>query len=119
MAGIVAMYERKLFAERYEGSFDIELAENKRAEDWVVLRKEIHAYGLAREEHTTPVQVYMHFAPIHFEKWLQSDYDKCLRALIDERGIERITHVGIKPDEKLRFVPLVQEDLFGSSSALQ
>jgi hypothetical protein len=39
--------------------------------------------------------------------------------MIDERGIERITHVGIKPDEKLRFVPLVQEDLFGSTSVLQ
>lgn len=115
MSDIVAKYERELFDARFEGSFELAWAAEERAQRKVALRTEVHEFGLARGE-ATPQQVYLHFGPVHFAEWTQTDYNHCLRELVGLGGIDRANATGIKPKERLRFVPTAQGDLFGSAS---
>jgi three-Cys-motif partner protein len=114
MSDIVARYERELFDTRFEGSFDLVWAAEKQAEEKAALRTEIHEFGLARGD-ATPLQVFLHFGPICFGKWTQTDYMACLRELVALGGIERANAVGIKQREQLRFIPLAQVDLFSGT----
>jgi three-Cys-motif partner protein len=115
MSDIVAKYERELFDARFEGSFDLTWAAEDRVQRKAALRTEVHEFGLARGD-ATPQQVFLHFGPIHFAEWTQTDYSQCLRELVDLGGIDRANATGIKPKERLRFVPIAQGDLFGSGS---
>lgn len=115
MSDIVATYERELFKERFEGTFDLAWEIERRTQAMDVLRDEVHAFGLASQG-ARPIDVFLHFAPLRFGKWSQTDYMICLRELVRRGGIERGDSAGIKPGEMLTFTPIAQDDLFGSAS---
>lgn len=115
MSDIVAAYERDLFKQRFEGSFHVDWEKAERLEERARLRDEIHAFGLARDE-ASARQVFLHFAPLYFGRWTQTDFLECLRELVRLGGIKRETPAGIKPHELLPFVPVAQGDLFGAAS---
>ena len=115
MSDIVADYERDLFDARFEGSFHLAWNQEDKAKQRAALRDEVHEFGLARGE-ANPLQVFLHFAPLHFGEWTQTDYMECLRELVKLGGIDRDGPTGIKVREPLRFVVIAQADLFGSVS---
>jgi hypothetical protein len=79
------------------------------------LRDEVHAFGLASQG-ARPIDVFLHFAPIHFGEWTQTDYMYCLRELVRRGGIQRNGSSGIKQREMLTFAPIAQGDLFGAGA---
>ena len=79
------------------------------------LRDEVHAFGLAGQG-ARPIDVFLHFAPIHFGEWAQTDYMKCLRELVRRGGIQRNGSSGIKQREIPTFAPIAQGDLFGAEA---
>lgn len=113
MSDIAAGQEAALFTARYEGTFELDWARQRRTDRRSVLRAEIHDWGLERKL-ATPEDVYLHFAPEYFGEWRTSDYDVMLRELVALGGIDRSTSVGIKRHEKLRYVPTLQQSLFGA-----
>lgn len=115
MSDIVAAYERELFKRRFEGTFDVQWEIERRTRAMDELRDEVHAFGLASQG-ARPIDVYLHFAPVHFGQWTQTDYNKCLRELVQRGGIERNGSSGIKQREMLTFAPIAQSDLFGSGT---
>lgn len=115
MSDIVAAYERELFQERFDGTFDLDWETERRTRAMDDLCDEVHAFGLASQG-ARPIDIFLHFAPIHFGEWTQTDYMNCLRDLVRRGGIERNGAAGIKQRESLVFVPIAQADLFGSAS---
>jgi three-Cys-motif partner protein len=111
MSDIAASHEAELFDARFVGTFDLDWQRQRRGGQRAVLRSEIHDWGLQRGTATSE-EVVLHFAPMHFGEWRTSDYDHCLRELIDLGAIERARAKGIKRREKLKFVPTLQETLF-------
>jgi three-Cys-motif partner protein len=116
MSDTVAGYETDLFNQRYEGSFELQWKEHERVQARAALRDQIHAWGLALGE-ATPLQVYLKFAPLYFGVWRTSDYDGCLRELVNKGAIDRKTSHGIGPREHLHFQALAQGDLFANELA--
>jgi three-Cys-motif partner protein len=116
MSDIAAKHEAKLFSARYDGSFDTAWKREERASERITLREEIHAWGLQRGT-ARPLDVYMHFSPIHFARWEIHDFDECLRELVDKGAIDRKSRHGIKDRDKLKFLPIAQGTLFGSATA--
>lgn len=116
MNDIAAKHEAKLFSERFDGSFELAWKRNERASQRAALRDEIYAWGLQRGR-ARPLDVYLHFSPLHFARWETHDYDECLRELVDMGGIDRKSPRGIKNREHLRFIPIAQGTLFGSADA--
>jgi three-Cys-motif partner protein len=113
MSDIAAGHEAELFRARFEGTFELDWQRQRRTDRRSVLRDEIHDWGLARRI-ATPEEVYLHFAPEYFGEWRTSDYDVMLRELVELGGIDRRTSTGIKRNERLRFVPTLQQSLFGA-----
>lgn len=116
MSDIAAKHEADLFQARWEGSFEINWQLEKRVEQRVQLRSEIHEWGLGRG--TASLQdVLKHFAPLKFGHWRTSDYAACLRELVALGGIERARgSVGITEKEQLRFAANIQESLFAPAA---
>jgi three-Cys-motif partner protein len=112
MSDIAAKHEATLFAARFDGSFELAWKREERAGERSTLRDEIYAWGLQRST-ARPLDVYLHFSPIHFGRWQTHDYDECLRELIDQGGIARASRHGVRDREMLRFVPMAQGSLFG------
>lgn len=113
MSDIAAGHEAELFKARFDGTFEISWEEQKRRERRDRLRSEIHSWGLDRG-FVTPEDVHLHFGPVYFGKWRTSDYDNCLRELVDLGGIDRVGRSGINRKERLRFAVTLQADLFDS-----
>lgn len=114
MSDIAAKHEAGLFAARFDGSFELAWKREERARERATLRDEIYAWGLARSN-ARPLDVYLHFSPLHFARWQIHDLDGCLRELVDMGGIDRKSSKGIKERERLRFIPMSQGSLFGSN----
>jgi three-Cys-motif partner protein len=115
MSDIVAAYERELFQQRFEGTFELQWETERRTRAMDELRDEVHAFGLASQG-ARPIDVFLHFAPIHFGEWTQTDYMNCLRELVRRGGIQRNGSSGIKQREMLTFAPIAQADLFGTGA---
>jgi three-Cys-motif partner protein len=113
MSDVAAAHEAELFHSRFAGTFDLNWQREIRNDRRVQLRSDIHAWGLKRGTATSE-EVVLHFAPEHFGQWRTSDYDRCLRELIELGGIDRRSAKGIKRGEKLRFSATVQESLFSA-----
>jgi three-Cys-motif partner protein len=116
MSDIAAKHEAALFSARHDGSFELAWKREARASERSALREDIYAWGLQRGT-ARPIDVYMHFSPTQFARWETHDYDECLRELIDKGGIDRKGRHGIKDRDRLRFVPMAQGTLFGSTIA--
>lgn len=112
MNDIAAKHEAGLFKTRFDGTFDMAWKRDERASQRSALRDAIYAWGLERGT-ATPLDIYMHFTPIEFGRWETHDYDECLRELVALGGIDRKAAKGIKAKERLRFIPMAQESLFG------
>ena len=115
MSDIAASHEAELFETRFDGSFDIEWQRQRRRERKDALRSEIHEWGLAQRV-ASPEDVHLHFAPDFFGEWRTSDYNQCLRELVELGGIDRDRSAGIKPKEQLRFVPTLQGSLLAGET---
>jgi hypothetical protein len=116
MNDIAAGHEADLFNARFDGTFELAWKRDERAGARSALRDAIYAWGLARGT-TSPLDIYMEFTPMHFGRWRIHDYDECIRELVTMGGIDRKTAKGVKDREKLRFIPIVQGSLFGTSGA--
>ena len=115
MSDFVCAYERELLEAKNEGTLFAGNENAQRAERRAGLKTEIHAFGLERGT-ATPLNVYMHFASRQFGRWTQTDFNICLRDLVDERGIDRPSSKGIKQSEELQFLPLPQLGLLDIGS---
>jgi three-Cys-motif partner protein len=113
MSDFVCGYERQLLEAKNEGTLFSGHEDDERLERRAALKKEVHAFGAQREV-ATPLSVYMHFASQKFGEWRQTDFNICLRELVEEGGIERATPKGIGQNERMRFVAIPQADLFSA-----
>ena len=52
--------------------------------------------------------------PLNFGEFLGSEYNEAIRKLVDLGGIDRKSRKGIKETERLTFVKLPQQQLFGA-----
>jgi three-Cys-motif partner protein len=114
MSYFACKYERELFDRHYEGSFDIYWVEQKREAALAALRDEIHEVGVSKGTMTTREIVHA-LTPRHFGEFLGSEYNGAIRKLVDLGGIDRKSRKGIKENERLRFVAMPQDSLFGSA----
>lgn len=109
-------YERALFERHYEGTFEITWEEQRRGERLASLRDEIHAFGVSRGT-VTLKQIRHALVPSHFAEFRRPEYDNGVRELVDLGGIERKSRKGIAESERLHFLALQQQSLFGSPPA--
>lgn len=101
------VYEDELHRKTYEGSFEIDWRPQRHAEQCAQLRDELHREGCAAGTISRRDLVRI-VLPRHFGEFKNSDYDRCLRDLVEARGIDRASSSAIKPTEPLRFVELQQ-----------
>jgi three-Cys-motif partner protein len=113
MSYFACEYERELFDRHYEGSFDVYWIEQRREAARVALRDEIHRLGVTKGTMTTREIVHA-LTPLHFGEFLGSEYNEAIRELVDLGGIDRESRKGIKESERLKFVAMPQQSLFGT-----
>jgi three-Cys-motif partner protein len=116
MSQFACDYERALFERHWEGTFEIAWEEQRRQGKLAQLRDEIHAFGVDRGTATLR-QVRHALVPNHFAEFRRPEYDNAVRELVDRGGIERKSRKGITENERLYFVALRQQSLFGSPPA--
>lgn len=114
MSYFACEYERELFDRHYEGSFDVYWIEQKREAALTALREEIHELGNSKGTMTTREIVHA-LTPLHFGEFLGSEYNEAIRKLVDLGGIDRKSRKGIKENERLKFVAMPQQSLFGGA----
>lgn len=74
------------------------------------IRDAVLAEGLSRGS-ATPEELIHALAPRMFGEFKRSEYNAAIRALVNERLIVRNDAVGIKPRERLKFIPPAQSSL--------
>jgi three-Cys-motif partner protein len=112
MSYFACEYERELFNRHYEGSFEIVWNEQRRDEALAALREEVHALGASKGTISTRDIIHA-LTPLHFGEFLGSEYNEAIRKLVDLGGIDRPSRKGIKETERLKFVAMPQQHLFG------
>ena len=114
MSYFACEYERELFERYYEGSFHIDWNRQERETTLAKLRDEMHTVGVSSKGTMTQLEMIHALVPLHFGEFLRSEYHEAVRQLVDLRGINRTSRKGIKDGERLRFVELPQQQLFGA-----
>lgn len=112
MSHFACDYERELFERHHDGSFDVLWNEDRIRTALAFVRDEILALGISRGSMTRQ-QVVHELVPKHFGEFTSAEYHEAIRKLVDLGAIDRSSRKGIKDNERLTFVELPQQQLFG------